>query len=397
MTTIDDLKIYIDLFYSSHYIPLYLYKGDSLIYKSTFSDLIEPNNYIKNNLNIEKNPSIFCSNEVGMWGKIKMDDDYSMIFGSIFSTSINEEMFMSYCNFFGLNKDDSEKIKDGLYSLPKCSYYHFLNLLAFLFYEINGELIDFTDNFEIEGKDIKEQIATNQSEKEINYESQIHGTYELERVIVDYIKNGETDNLKTLFAKFNKTNKLQEGKLADTPIRQAKNIFIGATTLFGKEGAIKGGLDIEEAYSLIDMYIQECEKLSSLEQITALQYNMIIDFSRRVEENKIPPGISKEVHKCIRYINNHVSEQISLDDVSEHINKSRSYITTRFKKETGKTINEYIIDTKLAKSKSLLKNTDRSLCEIAYFLCFSTQAYFQTLFKKKYGITPNEYRKNHNS
>ncbi|MBO6286624.1 MAG: helix-turn-helix transcriptional regulator, partial [Bacilli bacterium] len=87
--------------------------------------------------------------------------------------------------------------------------------------------------------------------------------------------------------------------------------------------------------------------------------------------------------------------QISLDDVSEHVHRSRSYITARFKKEIGKTINEYIIDRKLSKAKSLLKNTDRSLSEIAYFLCFSTQTYFHTLFKKKYGITPNEYRKSH--
>jgi len=395
MKTIDDLKRYIDLFYSSHYVPIYLYKGEDLIYKSTFSDLIEPNHCIKKNLNIEKNPSIFCSNEMGMWGRVEMEDGYSAIFGSVFSTSINEEIFRCYCNSFGLNKEDSEKIKDGLYSLPKYSYYHFLNLLAFLFYEFNGELIDFTGDFEAKGRGMQEQIATNQSEKEIDYESQVHGTYELERVIVNHIRNGETDQLKALFEKINKTNKVQEGKLADTAIRQAKNIFIGATTIFGKEGAIEGGLNIEEAYSLIDMYIQECEKLSSLEQITALQYNMIIDFSRRVEENKIPPGVSKEVHQCIQYINGRVGEQISLDDVSEHVHRSRSYITARFKKEIGKTINEYIIDTKLSKAKSLLKNTDRSLSEIAYFLCFSTQTYFHTLFKKKYGITPNEYRKSH--
>ena len=79
---------------------------------------------------------------------------------------------------------------------------------------------------------------------------------------------------------------LTEGKLADNPLRQAKNLFIGNVSMIGKEGAIPGGMDIEQTYQLIDTYIQECERIQSLDAIKKLQFNMIIDFTSRVAQAK---------------------------------------------------------------------------------------------------------------
>ena len=84
--------------------------------------------------------------------------------------------------------------------------------------------------------------------------------------------------------------------MAETPLRQAKNIFIGWATMIGKAAAIPGGLDIEQTYQLIDTYIQECEKMQSEDAIKNLQYNMPIDFARRVAQQKLPANISHEVY-----------------------------------------------------------------------------------------------------
>lgn len=56
-------------------------------------------------------------------------------------------------------------------------------------------------------------------------------------------------------------------------------------------------------------------------------------------------------------------------------------------------MNDFIMRCKLEEAKSLLAYTDKSISEISNYLCFSSQAYFQNVFKKKFGITPNEYRK----
>lgn len=105
--------------------------------------------------------------------------------------------------------------------------------------------------------------------------------------------------------------------------------------MVGKYGAIKGGLDIEQTYRLIDTYIQECENLFSLDAIKTLQYNMLLDFTNRVAENKIPDGISEDMYACVQFINNHTNDMIGIDDVAYHISKSRAYTTSKFKKELG--------------------------------------------------------------
>ena len=71
----------------------------------------------------------------------------------------------------------------------------------------------------------------------------------------------------------------------------------------------------------------------------------------------------------------------------------RTTLSKKFKRELGFNISSYIMRRKLEEAKSLLNYTDMTISEISEYLCFSSQAYFQNVFKKKYGITPKEYRK----
>ena len=126
-----------------------------------------------------------------------------------------------------------------------------------------------------------------------------------------------------------------------------------------------------------------------------LQYNMVMDFTEAVRQTKLPANLSREVFSALQYIAEHSHEAIGIDDVAAHVDRSRSYITRRFREEIGLSINEYIIETKIRDAKRLLRYSDRSLGEIAAILAFSSQAYFQTVFRKKTGLTPGEYRKKH--
>ena len=65
----------------------------------------------------------------------------------------------------------------------------------------------------------------------------------------------------------------------------------------------------------------------------------------------------------------------------------------RFKEELGIHIGAFITRCKLEEAKSLLTYSDKSLSEISNYLCFSSQSYFQNVFKKKFGITPLQYRR----
>lgn len=151
----------------------------------------------------------------------------------------------------------------------------------------------------------------------------IHGTYNLEQRLLSYVRNGDVEGLAAFFKTVANTP-TPEGKLADDALRQSKNIFIGFIALVGKVGAIKGNLDIEQTYQLIDLYTQECERCISVNQVNELRYNAIIDFAQRVADQKHPEAYSNEVYSALQFIKTHTNQPIGVADVLKHVYKSRS-------------------------------------------------------------------------
>ncbi|WP_241674837.1 response regulator [Paenibacillus luteus] len=104
----------------------------------------------------------------------------------------------------------------------------------------------------------------------------------------------------------------------------------------------------------------------------------------------------KVVEKIKKYISLHIDEDLSRQCISDYIGLSPDYIVKVFKKETGKSITDYILQERINLAKELLKNTDITITNIAMAVGFSTNfPYFSTIFKKQVLMTPQEYRKNH--
>lgn len=70
-----------------------------------------------------------------------------------------------------------------------------------------------------------------------------------------------------------------------------------------------------------------------------------------------------------------------------------NYLSTLFKKETGETISDYTQKLRLEKAKNLLRTTNLNLNEIAAQVGYSDPKHFSKLFKKTFGIRPQDYRK----
>lgn len=83
----------------------------------------------------------------------------------------------------------------------------------------------------------------------------------------------------------------------------------------------------------------------------------------------------------------------SRNAVAEQLNINANYADSLFKKQTSKTISTYITDYRLEKSKELLTTTSYSVNKIAGMVGYSGGSHFIYSFKKKFGMTPNEYRK----
>lgn len=106
--------------------------------------------------------------------------------------------------------------------------------------------------------------------------------------------------------------------------------------------------------------------------------------------------LPNHVIKALAYIDAHYTERFTLDDISASLNVSKFSLSHDFKKHIGKSIMDFACDKCMAKAKELLSTTDDSIGEIGYRLGFSSDAHFISVFKKRVGITPLKYRKQHN-
>lgn len=388
-----DIENFCELFYSSHYLPISHYKNDKQL--SAHHSLDGEINIFyaaeSSLLASTQNPAIYVSSAAGLYGMVRVEEsNEGVMIGPVFSGEVSEEAVRGFMLKNAIPADRETEITVFLASLPKYTYNQFVNLLAFLHFSINGKQISIIEHFNLSDQTPENEIAVKHTlQSVVRKETQTeHGTYEFEKRMLDLVRNGDVDKLNDFLTMTLKHTPLNEGVLAENPLRQAKNLLIGIATLVGKIAAIDGGMDVEDAYNLIDLYIQECEKASSVESIKTLQYNLLFDFTDRVAHSQLPTGTSKEIFSCIRFIKNRTNENIGLDDVAAHIGHSKAYLTKKFKEETGATVSAYIMKCKLKDAYSLLKYSDMSLSDISLYLCFSSQAYFQTMFKKEYGITP---------
>ena len=133
--------------------------------------------------------------------------------------------------------------------------------------------------------------------------------------------------------------------------------------------------------------------MQTIEAVYTLQLAMMRDYCAQVQQARLPEGISPPIFSCIHYIRLHINQPVSVKEVARQIGRSQSYLMKWFKKETGRTVGGFITECRLAEAKRLLRYSDKSLAEIASSLCFSSQAYFQSVFKKAFGLTPTQYRR----
>ena len=92
------------------------------------------------------------------------------------------------------------------------------------------------------------------------------------------------------------------------------------------------------------------------------------------------------------YIQENYDQDISLDDVSRHLNLSPYYFSKLFKSETGTTFVEYLTNLRIDRAKELLRDESLSIKEVCASVGYSDPNYFSRAFKKNLGVTPTVYR-----
>ncbi|MFH5183621.1 response regulator [Paenibacillus sp. TAB 01] len=99
------------------------------------------------------------------------------------------------------------------------------------------------------------------------------------------------------------------------------------------------------------------------------------------------------VTRAVRYIEERYAEQLSLQQVASHVHLNAAYFSHLFKKETGRSFVNFLIDLRMNKAKLLLSNTNLNVTEVSGMVGYDLPNYFAKLFKINTGLSPKEYRK----
>ena len=99
------------------------------------------------------------------------------------------------------------------------------------------------------------------------------------------------------------------------------------------------------------------------------------------------------IYECVDHINNNYASDISAEECANMLHISYSYFARLFRAVTGKTFKEYLVSVRLAKAKSILLSTSVPVTDVALACGYSNFSYFIAEYKKEFGKTPKQARK----
>jgi two-component system response regulator YesN len=151
--------------------------------------------------------------------------------------------------------------------------------------------------------------------------------------------------------------------------------------------SMPGSLKLELSPFALCRY-QNLKTLETFLSGTASSLARIIGASGRSRE--LIPGV-------IEYLKQNYRNNITLNDLSGHFYVTPSYLSRRFREKTGLTFVEYLEEIRLEKAKEYLTSSDAKITDISEQVGYLDPNYFSKIFKRKYHLSPSDYRMAHRS
>ncbi len=382
-------------------IPVRLYENDKQVFYHSLSNLPKDpiTLYSEDIFKIKTNLGYYITPFFNYYGVINFLQ-HKIVIGPTRQLPANEKDLRELAFQLDLINELADDFVQAMKSIVPMPLESIMQILCVLNHIFNKEKIKLEDIqiYEFQQMEIKQQFEDERTDKnfdtltEIHQQQELHNTLAIEQTLMNIVRKGDSAALREWI---DNAPAVRGGILASKQLRQQKNIFIVTATLTSRS-AIRGGMDVDDALSLSDSYIQKCELLNSMINLTNLQYRMIMDFTERVERIRLGKHPSKLVIDISNYIQHHLSEAITTEDIAEYLFISRSRLSTKFKAEAGVNLTDFIMQEKIEEAKRLLRYSDKTSLVISSYLGFASQSHFSKVFKKFTGKTPNEYRELHN-
>jgi len=221
---------------------------------------------------------------------------------------------------------------------------------------------------------------------------QMEDRYAFENELMEIVMHGQTQKAEVLMSGVSHLNYQQR---SPDPLRNIRNYCIICNTILRK-AAERGGVHPIHLDSMSGHYARRIENVPTPQAGSELIGEMLRAYCRLVRTQS-GSRFSPVVQRIQTYIDANLSGDLTLQMLAKQMSISPGYLSTIFRRETGKTLIEYVIGQRMKAAVHLLQSTGLQIQTIAQLCGCAGPNYFSRLFKRHYGITPGEFRKNRQS
>ena len=216
--------------------------------------------------------------------------------------------------------------------------------------------------------------------------------YRYENALIEAVALGQLHKEGQLLAAFSVDS--FEKRLSDSQ-RDLKNYAIIMNTLLRK-AAEQGGVHPVYLDRISSDFAQKIEQIADVDSGTTLMVDMFRAYCRLVRKHSMK-NFSPLVQKTVLIIDSDLSADLTLSSLADAQGVSAGYLATVFKKETSRTVSEYVRERRMKHAAHLLRTTGLQIQTVALHCGILDVQYFSKLFKRECGMTPKEYREHEKS
>lgn len=383
-------------------VPIRLYDGDTLVF--FYSTVYLPKDpivvYREELWSLQSHVGYYATRHFNFYGIVNCGRQ-KLVIGPTRQVANSEQELRELAFRADVPPEDTEDFVTGMKNIVRMPVESILQMLCTINYIWNDEKLTLEDITitEAEQSGLKRLLEAQRSASRmdpmaagVQEHPNVYNSYDAERQFLRMVRKGDLAALKQWIAS---APAVRGGTLAADQLRQIKNTFVVSATLVSR-AAIQGGMDVEDAFSLSDAFIQKAELLNTPNQLTNLQYHMALEFTERVDRircGKQPTALLLSVRN---YIQHHISESIRIEEIAKELYMSRPYLSAKFKQDIGQSLTDFILQEKTEEAKRLLRYTGKSSAAIGLYLGFSSPSHFSRVFRKYAGCNPGEYRERYN-
>lgn len=147
-------------------------------------------------------------------------------------------------------------------------------------------------------------------------------------------------------------------------------------------------------YLKVPFQIMSTERIEQFQSVPAEVQRMRQASTTQVYEHHAS-GSDRSVEVALQYMRTHYHDDLSLEKVASIVYLNPVYFSQLFKQKTGQGFKEFVINLRLEQAKQLLMNPKMKLADVAERIGYQDIRHFSQVFKKKYGVTPSEFRLEH--